>query len=401
MNILHTSDWHLGQNFMGKSRVEEHEAFLSWLLNTIKEKQIEVLLVSGDIFDTGTPPNYALELYYNFLKELSSIKTLITTIITAGNHDSIATLKAPKQLLEVLNVHVITNGDVDENIIIPILKEKELKAIVCAVPFLRDGVIRQSLSGQTISEKEKLSNEGIKSYYENAYEKALELKENNGKDKDVPIIAMGHLTTVGSRTSQSERDIYIGGTIDIGGDYLASMFDYVALGHLHINQIVGNNQHVRYSGSPIPLSFSESKNTQKVNLVNFEETKINIEELEIPLFRKLLVIKGNFETIKNELLKIEDKNSWIEVHIKDDNAMFVNGEIRELASKQELILLAVKIDKSEKQLKANDLKVISLDELSVEQVFEKRLELEELEDKEFEKELLFNFKQIVSKVQSL
>lgn len=401
MNILHTSDWHLGQNFMGKSRVEEHEAFLSWLLKTIKEKQIDVLLVSGDIFDTGTPPNYALELYYNFLKELSSIKTLITTIITAGNHDSIATLKAPKQLLEVLNVHVITNGDVDENIIIPILKEKELKAIVCAVPFLRDGVIRQSLSGQTISEKEKLSNEGIKSYYENAYEKALELKENNGKDKDVPIIAMGHLTTVGSRTSQSERDIYIGGTIDIGGDYLASMFDYVALGHLHINQIVGNNQHVRYSGSPIPLSFSESKNTQKVNLVNFEETKINIEELEIPLFRKLLVIKGNFETIKNELLKIEDKNSWIEVHIKDDNAMFVNGEIRELASKQELILLAVKIDKSEKQLKANDLKVISLDELSVEQVFEKRLELEELEDKEFEKELLFNFKQIVSKVQSL
>lgn len=401
MNILHTSDWHLGQNFMGKSRVEEHEAFLSWLLNTIKEKQIDVLLVSGDIFDTGTPPNYALELYYNFLKELSSIKTLITTIITAGNHDSISTLKAPKQLLEVLNVHVITNGDEDENIIIPILKEKELKAIVCAVPFLRDGVIRQSLSGQTISEKEKLSNEGIKSYYENAYEKALERKENNGKDKNIPIIAMGHLTTVGSRTSQSERDIYIGGTIDIGGDYLASMFDYVALGHLHINQIVGNNQHVRYSGSPIPLSFSESKNTQKVNLINFEETKINIEELEIPLFRKLLVIKGNFETIKNELLKIEDKNSWLEVHIKDDNAMFVNGEIRELASKQELILLAVKIDKSEKQLKANDLKVISLDELSVEQVFEKRLELEELEDKEFEKELLFKFKQIVSKVQSL
>lgn len=397
MNILHTSDWHLGQNFMGKSRVEEHEAFLSWLLNTIKEKQIEVLLVSGDIFDTGTPPNYALELYYNFLKELSNIKTLITTIITAGNHDSIATLKAPKQLLEVLNVHVITNGDVDENIIIPILKEKELKAIVCAVPFLRDGVIRQSLSGQTISEKEKLSNEGIKSYYENAYEKALELKS----DKNIPIISMGHLTTVGSRTSQSERDIYIGGTIDIGGDYLASMFDYVALGHLHINQIVGNNQHVRYSGSPIPLSFSESKNTQKVNLVNFEETKINIEELEIPLSRKLLVIKGNFESIKNELLKIEDKNSWIEVHIKDDNAMFVNGEIRELASNQELILLAVKIDKSEKQLKANDLKVISLDELSVEQVFEKRLELEELEDKEFEKELLFKFKQIVSKVQSL
>jgi DNA repair protein SbcD/Mre11 len=397
LRILHTSDWHLGQIFMGKSRVEEHEAFLFWLLETIKEKQIEVLLVSGDIFDTGTPPNYALELYYNFLKELSSIKTLITTIITAGNHDSISTLKAPKQLLEVLNVHVITSGDEDENVIIPIYKNEDLKSIICAVPFLRDGVIRKSLGGETISQKEKLANSGIKAYYENCYKKALELK----KDKQIPIISMGHLTTVGSRSSQSERDIYIGGTIDIGGDYLASMFDYVALGHLHINQIVGSSSHVRYCGSPIPLSFSESKNTQKVNLVSFETSNLEIEELEIPLFRKLLVIKGNYEVIKNELSKIEDKNSWIEVHIKDDNAMFVNGEIRELASKLELTLLAVKIDKSEKQLKADDLKVISLDELSVEQVFEKRLELEELEDKEFEKELLINFKQIVSKVQSL
>ena len=122
MKILHTSDWHLGQNFMGKSRLDEHEAFLFWLLEITKEKEIEVLLVSGDIFDTGTPPNYALELYYNFLKELSSIKTLITTIITAGNHDSVSTLKAPKQLLEVLNVHVITTGDEDENVIIPINK---------------------------------------------------------------------------------------------------------------------------------------------------------------------------------------------------------------------------------------------------------------------------------------
>ena len=135
--------------------------------------------------------------------------------------------------------------------------------------------------------------------------------------------------------------------------------------------------------------------------LHFETSNLEIEELEIPLFRKLLVIKGNYEVIKNELSKIEDKNSWIEVHIKDDNAMLVNGEIRELASKLELTLLAVKIDKSEKQLKADDLKVISLDELSAEQVFEERLELEELEDKEFEKELLINFKQIVSKVQSL
>ncbi|MFA7083767.1 MAG: exonuclease SbcCD subunit D C-terminal domain-containing protein [Arcobacteraceae bacterium] len=398
MKSLHTSDWHLGQNFMGKSREDEHKAFFSWLLETLKEKEIDLLLVSGDIFDTGTPPNYALELYYNFLKELSHIKTLITTVITAGNHDSISTLKAPKQLLEVLNIHVITSGDEDEDVTIPLYKNDDLKAVVCAVPFLRDSVIRKSLSGKTISEKEKLANSGIKAYYENCYSKALELK----KDKDIPIISMGHLTTVGSRTSQSERDIYIGGTLDIGGDYLASMFDYVALGHLHINQIVGNNEHVRYSGSPIPLSFSELKNTQKVNLVTLnktdKETKVAVEELAVPITQKLIVLKGTCETLKSELKSIEDKTSWIEVHINDDNPMFANSEIRELASSLELTLLAVKIDKSPKQLQAKELHAISLDELSVEDVFLKRLTQEELEDKELEDDLIRNFNQILSKV---
>ncbi len=373
---------------MGKSRIEEHQAFLSWLLDTIKENNIDVLLVSGDIFDTGTPPNYALELYYNFLKQLSQVNSLNTTIITAGNHDSVSTLKAPKQLLEALNVHVVVNGDEDENIIIPIKEDDNTKAIVCAVPFLRDNVIRQSLGGETVSDKEKLTNDGIKAYYEKAYNKAKELEQNT------PIITMGHLTTVGSRSSESERDIYIGGTLDIGGDYLASMFDYVALGHLHINQTVGN-EHVRYSGSPIPLSFSESKNTQKVNVVTIEED-VKVEELEIPLKRKLQVIKGDLETIKKELKAIEDKTSWIEVHIKDDNPMFANTEIRELASKLELTILAVKIEKSEKQLRAKELKAISLDELSVQEVFEKRLDLEEIENKEFKEQLSQTFNDVVS-----
>jgi exonuclease SbcD len=202
------------------------------------------------------------------------------------------------------------------------------------------------------------------------------------------------LTTVGSRSSESEREIYIGGTLDIGGDYLASMFDYVALGHLHINQTVGND-HVRYSGSPIPLSFSESKNTQKVNIVNIDND-VKVEELEIPLKRKLQVIKGDLETIKKELKVIEDKTTWIEVHIKDDNPMFANMQVRELATKLELTILAVKIEKSEKQLRAKELKAISLDELSVQEVFEKRLDLEEIENKEFKEQLSQTFNEVVS-----
>lgn len=394
MKLLHTSDWHLGQNFMGKSREEEHQAFLDWLLDVIKRETIDILLVSGDIFDTGTPPNYALELYYNFLKQLSTIPTLITTIITAGNHDSIATLKAPKELLKVLNVHVVTSGDTEEEEVISIQKENELQAVVCAVPFLRDSVIRESLSGETTSDKEQMFNRGIKAYYQQSYTKALEVKG----DKDIPIIAMGHLTTVGARSSSSERDIYIGGTLDIGGDYLGQLFDYVALGHLHINQTVGSDT-VRYSGSPIPLSFSESTQRKKVNIVTLTTDRVAVEELAVPLTRELIVLKGDSKTVQKALQTISDKRSWIAVLLNDDNAMYANQEIRKVAQELGLTLLAVKIEKSETELEAKAMKAISLDELSVEEVFERRLADEQLESEELEKQLLNTFREVYEKVQ--
>jgi exonuclease SbcD len=395
MKILHTSDWHIGQKFMGKSREDEHKAFLFWLFETIKKENIDVLIVAGDIFDTGNPPNYALELYYNFLKELFLISNLYV-IITAGNHDSISTLKAPKQLLEFMNVFVITSGDEDENELIPIYKEDKLQGVVCAVPFLRDSVVRRTVSGQTINEKESSLNIGIKQHYTDVYEKAIEL----AKDEKLPIIATGHLTTVGSRTSESERDIYIGGTLDIGSDFLGKYFDYVALGHLHINQTVGCD-HVRYSGSPIPLSFSESNQKKKINIVEFKNANVRVEEIEIPLYKKLQVLKGNLEAIKEELKNIEDKTTWIEIHLNDDNPMYAHQVIREYADELELIILAIKIDRSEKKLEAKELKVTSLDELSPTDVFARRLEVEELEDEKFAEELTLNFKQVVEKVSVL
>lgn len=394
MKILHTSDWHLGQSFMGKSREEEHQAFLAWLLDTIEKENINVLIVAGDIFDTGTPPNYALELYYNFLTKIS-VSSCENIIITAGNHDSIATLKAPKQLLKALNIHVITSGDENENEIIEIYNQENLEGIVCAVPFLRDYVVRKSTSSETINDKESSLTQGVKEHYINVYKEALMLTEK----KDVPIIATGHLTTVGSRTSESEREIYIGGTLDIDSSFLGKNFDYVALGHLHINQKVGS-EHIRYSGSPIPLSFSESTSHKKVNIVEFENKAMRVTELDIPLYRPLLVLHGDVTSILKDLECIEDKNTWIEVHLNDENPFHANQVIRNKAEELELILLAVKIDKTEKALHMEDFDVISLDELKPIDVFERRMEKDDLEDEAFMKELIVKFKQIVSEVQN-
>jgi len=392
MRVLHTSDWHLGQNFMGKSREDEHQSFLTWLLEIIKSENINVLIVAGDIFDTGTPSNYALELYYNFLKQLSSICENI--IITAGNHDSIATLKAPKQLLQALNVDVIASGDADEKEVIAIYNDENLIGIVCAVPFLRDYVVRQSLSGETMKDKELSLSQGIKEHYNKVYEEAKQLS----KDSNIPIIATGHLTTVGSKTSESEREIYIGGTLDLDSDFLGKNFDYVALGHLHINQMVGS-EHVRYSGSPIPLSFSEAASQKKVNIIDLKNKDIKVTELDIPLYRPLLVIRGNVGSIIKELEEIENKMTWIEVHLNDDNPFYANQLIRDKAKELELTLLAVKIERVDKSLSTKDIEVMSLDELNPLEVFEQRMDKDGLEDKQLKIDLIKSFKKIVNEVQ--
>ena len=376
---------------MGKSRQEEHEAFLVWLLETIERKNITVLIVAGDIFDTGTPPNYALEMYYNFLTKL----TCKDIIITAGNHDSIATLKAPKQLLKALNVHVITSGDENEDEIIEIKDDGKLQAIICAVPFLRDYVVRKSLSAQSKDEKEFSLTEGIKSHYNDIFKRAKEMIDKD----DIPIIATGHLTTVGSKASDSEREIYIGGTLDIDSDFLGKNFDYVALGHLHVNQKVGV-EHVRYSGSPIPLSFSEANSQKKVNIITFEEKTLEVQELNIPLFRSLIVLKGNLKFVSESLKKIEDKSTWIEIHLDDENPFHANQSVRELAKELELTLLTVKIDKSVLKLQAEDFDVLSLDELEPLEVFERRLSLDKIENGTFKKELIKNFSLIVEEVKN-
>jgi len=394
LKILHTSDWHLGQSFMGKSREEEHQAFLTWLLELIEKEDISVLIVAGDIFDTGTPPNYALELYYNFLTKLSQ-SSCENIIITAGNHDSIATLKAPKQLLKALNIHLITSGDADEEEIVSIYEQDRLVGVVCAVPFLRDYVVRKSLDAQSMSDKENALTHGIKEHYNCVYKEALRV----AGAKNVPLIATGHLTTVGSKTSESEREIYIGGTLDIGSDFLSEKFDYVALGHLHINQKVGSN-HVRYSGSPIPLSFSEASSQKKVNIVTFSGKTPSVREVNIPLYRPLLVLRGNTSSILEALNAVTNKESWIEVHVNEENPFYANQVIREKAKELELTLLAVKIDKSEQALRSEDFKVISLDELTPLDLFEKRLEKEELQDATLRNELVKNFKNIVAEVQN-
>ena len=371
VNILHTSDWHLGQSFKNRSREAEHQGFLSWLLQVIEKQDIDVLIVAGDIFDTSNPPNYALKMYHNFLADI--IKTHCKDIIiVAGNHDSISTLEVSKDLLKSLNVHVVASGENQEEGIVQILKDDKLKAIVCAVPYLRDRVLRNANESKSSIEVENELREGMKTYYKSIYKKA---KEISG---EVPVIATGHFTTTGASISpDSERDIYIGKLQNIDSDMLRG-FDYVAMGHIHKPQKISQQNTLRYSGSPIPLSFSEANNQKSVVLVKFVDAEVKVDTLDIPLFKKLYRLHGNFEEIQTKIEAIADlvNPPFVEILLKDSEIL--NYDINDFIYQSNQAGVDILMLKREKEIQERGLAIedesITLRELDPLDIFDKRLE---------------------------
>ncbi len=315
MRLLHTSDWHIGQKLHGNDRDEEHQLFFDWLIKIINEQQIDVLLVSGDIFDVGFPANSSLKLYYTFLTRLiqSHCKEVI---ITGGNHDYISTLEAPSEVLSALNIHII--GGARENIeeeLISIPVDNMLPGcLIAAVPFLRDKDIRHINAGESYEDGIKAINEGIIKHYARIAETV--------KECTCPVIAMGHLYVQGAGLSDSERDIHIGNLAGIHVGSFPAVFDYVALGHIHRPQKLNSTGTIRYSGSPLPLSFSERKDQKQVILLEVECDGIkNIEPVEVPLFRKLISFNGSYIEVAEQLNAYKGQSlldDWAEVSIEEN-----------------------------------------------------------------------------------
>lgn len=374
MKILHTSDWHLGQKFLTNDRKAEHEKALDWLHQTILKEKVEVLIVAGDIFDIGNPPSYARTLYYRFLTKLQG-SCCRHIVIIGGNHDSPSMLNAPKELLHILNVHIVgaaTDDIMDE--IVELKDEKgKTEAIIAAVPFLRDRDIRQSISGESGLERIAKVQEGIVRHFQ----KAGTAVQSFAHQK-IPIIATGHLYAKGALASDKQDNIYIGDIENIEGDNFPKVFDYVALGHIHRAQLVGEQQHVRYCGSIIPLSFSEIQDSKIVLLLDFAEKKLaQIQEIKIPRFRELVTFKGDLASIKGKLERFDKKRKgelkpWVDISIEmEENIPNLDGEIRAFAKDFWMDILKIRIRRPHTALESMAAEV-SLDDLTPEDVFLKK-----------------------------
>ena len=333
MKIIHTSDWHLGCSLYGHKRYEESEAFLAWLSELLEEGNIDVLLVSGDIFDTTTPSNRAQRLYYQFLHRVAK-SSCRHVVITAGNHDSPSFLNAPRELLRYLQVYIV--GSMEENAKDEVLllknPEGEAELIVCAVPYLRDRDIRKVEAGETVEDKGRKLVEGISSHYAQVAEAALSIQAS--QEKPVPIVAMGHLWAVGGKTIEGDgvRELYPGALAQVGANIFPPLFDYIALGHLHTFQTVAGRQDCCYSGAPLPMGFGEASREKKVIQVELTGTGTGITPVTVPLFQALQGIHGDWQQIEAQLeeLKSKQQNTWVEIIYEGAEII---GDLREKVDK--------------------------------------------------------------------
>ena len=303
MNLLHTADWHLGQTFYQYDRYHEHEHFLNWLLQTIENQKIDVLLISGDVFDTANPAVESLRLFYHFLHRAITRFPQLQIIATAGNHDSPVRLEMPQPLLEDTRVHLI--GHVRRNhqkqidydsLIIPLYKGDTTAAYCLAVPFLRLGDYPKN--------EEQTPNyaEGVTLFYNQITQRALAIAQ--GK----PLIAMGHLHATGAEVSDddtAERPI-IGGIEGVQATAFPTQLQYVALGHIHKAQALGGKEYIRYSGSPLPLSFAERNYNHQVVCIQLIENKIqHIQPLVVPLHTPLLSVPTQHQSPEKVLQALQ------------------------------------------------------------------------------------------------
>ncbi len=239
---------------MGKSRQAEHRAFIDWLAAQAAGCQADAVLVAGDVFDTSAPPSHARELYHRAVLALREAGSEL--VVLGGNHDSVAVLGESRALLAQLGTRVVpcAADHLEEQVLVLRKRTGGPGAVLCAVPYLRARELLLSLPGESAQDKRQALQQAIRAHYHALFGLARERSESLG---GLPIVATGHLATVGASGGEAVREIYVG-TLEAFPTDAFPPADYIALGHIHQPMKVGGQEHIRYCGSPIALGFDEA-----------------------------------------------------------------------------------------------------------------------------------------------
>ena len=397
LKILHTSDLHLGKSLYNFNRHDEFEKMLDFLIKTIVELKVDVLLLSGDIFDTTMPSNDTQRLYYNFLNKLQQTP-LKHTVIIAGNHDSPSFLGSPKILLEsfckLSIVPSIDPQNLDQEVLILEDEQKKPYLIVAAIPYIRERDIRAFYLDEDESDRNLGYCKAVTEHISKVVERAFLKQEGllNKTQVKVPVVAMAHLFTAGGICLEDDgvRDLFVGTLSHIDATVFDPRLSYVALGHLHVPQEVMKNKFIQYSGTPLAMGFSE-KQDKHFCLLSLDGEKSELDFIQIPIFKHLSQVTGNLDEIQRKLLELKklQQEVLIEIIVEgNDDTQSLQDLISDLTHDSKLKILRIKDQRMEvKSLNLADSKGQTLEQLTDEVVFKKRLERDLINDKEQEEYL--------------
>jgi len=378
MRLLHTSDWHLGQTLHNFERAYEHGCFLDWLEDTLVEQDIDVLLIAGDIFDNANPSAAAHRQLYRFLQRSRTRLPQLQVVVIAGNHDSPGRLEAPTPLLEAYNTTVVGNvvrgrdGEVDlERLVVPLrARDGAVEAWCLAVPFLRPGDVPRIARDTDTDIPQDPYLAGATLLYRQAHALARERAGDTGA-----IVTMGHCHMADGQASQdSERRIVIGGSETMPASMFEPGIAYAALGHLHLAQRVGGREHVRYCGSPLPLSFSEVGYQHQVVRIDLEGPKASaITPILVPRPVELLRVPPKPAPLEDALAALEaleldadlPEQAWPYLEVR----VLLDGPEPGLRTRIEAALAGkpvrlAKIEPTRKQVALEEPDLLSLDQLA-------------------------------------
>ncbi|MGW2058666.1 exonuclease SbcCD subunit D [Streptomyces sp. NPDC001840] len=300
MRILHTSDWHLGRSFHRVGLLDAQAAFLDHLVATVREREVDAVLVAGDIYDRAVPPLAAVELFDRALHRLADAG--VPTVMISGNHDSARRLGVGAGLIERAGIHLRTDP---AGCATPVLlSDTHGEVAFYGLPYLEPALVRDEFG------TEKAGHEAVLGA---AMERVR--ADLAGRAPGTRSVVLAHAFVVGGEPSDSERDITVGGVAAVPAGVFDGV-DYVALGHLHGCQTL--NERVRYAGSPLAYSFSETAHRKTMWLVELGPAgEIEAERIDCPVPRALARIRGPLATLLDDPALARHQDSWIEATLTD------------------------------------------------------------------------------------
>ena len=314
LRILHTSDWHLGRKLHGESLSQAHEKFLDWFIDDlIPDEKPHLIVVSGDIYDRGIPPTEVIELFEDSIARIQASDTPI--LITSGNHDSSVRLGSNTRWLDRFGLHFRTRIS---EITRPVIVEgDDFDLLAYGIPYIEPDADTGTGENQfdVPAEHTDVLNEAVKRIKNNF--------EINKGSKPFRTLIASHAFVTGGIAADSERPLKIGGADNADAAVFAGI-DYVAMGHLHGAQYLSEMKQstIRYSGSPIPFSFSEREHKKQVLLVTINRDGVNhksVESREIPQIRKMRYIEDTLDNVLRFAESDSNKDDWMHINLKDQS----------------------------------------------------------------------------------